>query len=113
MLFQEGCQIRLHKKPTDMRKAIDGLSRVVIDELSVEPQNGDLFIFYNRKFDRVKVLFWQYNGFCLLQKRLEKHAFKVPKALDDDLHLTERQLYRLLEGLHFVSNAEEKYDVFY
>lgn len=113
MLLPDPINVWLCGTPTDMRKAANGLSQLVVDNLAANPQSGDLFVFYNRQRDRLKILYWHFNGFCLLQKRLEKNRFKVNFDFENKLSISERQLYRLLEGLHFINESEEKYDIFY
>ena len=113
MFLPEQFKIWLSCEHADMRKAIDGLSLLVVKCFKKNPQDGDLFIFYNRKRDRLKILYWHYNGFMLVQKRLEKHGFKIPKDLDNLSEITQQQLTRLVEGLHFVNKGENKYDIFF
>jgi len=84
---------------TDMRKAIDGLSLLVADHLERDVFSGHLFAFCNRGKTIVKILYWDLNGFCLWQKRLEKHRFKWPRAVEEILELGPRELGWLLEGL--------------
>ena len=93
---------------TDMRKAINGLSILVQDRLQMDPLSGHLFVFCNRRRDIVKALYWDRTGFCLWQKRLEKHSFKWPENPDQVLKIDVRQLSWLLEGLDFTRvNAHE------
>ncbi len=113
MILPHDFNVWLHKEPSDMRKAINGLSILVIEHFKSNLQTGDLFVFYNRKKDRVKILYWHYNGFCILQKRLERSTFKMPEELNDPISLTEKQLARLVEGLHFVNDNKNEYDIFY
>ena len=84
---------------TDMRKAIDGLSMLVEEQLELDPFSGHVFAFCNRRRDMVKVLYWDRNGFCLWQKRLEREEFKWPETAEEVLCLDMRQLGWLLEGL--------------
>ena len=65
---------------TDMRKSINGLSILVADQLELDPLSGHIFAFCNRKRDIIKILYWDRNGFCLWQKRLEKHQFQWPET---------------------------------
>ena len=62
-----------------MRKQINGLSALVQESFSSPALSGDLFIFCNKRRNRLKILYWQKNGFCLWLKRLEKHKFPWPK----------------------------------
>jgi transposase len=113
MLWDTNVKVWLSTQPTDMRKATNGLSQLVVENFKSSPQCGDVFIFYNRGKNKSKVLFWHYNGFCLLYKRLEKDLFKMPADLSAPLQLNYQQLNRLLEGLHFVTESHNKFDIFY
>lgn len=86
---------------TDMRKAINGLSQIVADQLLLDPFSGHLFAFCNRRRTIVKILLWDRNGFWLCQKRLEKHTFKWPKCSKEVLDLSPREFGWLLDGLEF------------
>lgn len=87
--------------PTDMRKAIDGLSNIVAYELEKEPCSELLFVFCNRQRNKLKILQWASSGFWLHYKRLEKGVFQWPGIEDEKLGLTisRRQLNWLLDGL--------------
>jgi transposase len=113
MLLEFHLKCWLSKTPTDMRKAINGRSQLVLEQFNVSPKNGAVFIFYNRNKDKTKILFWHFNGFCLLYKRLEKDLLKIPKDLSTPLELNHQQLNRLLEGLHFITETQNRYDTFY
>jgi transposase len=80
---------------TDLRKSFDGLSGLAQSVLRQDPLSGHLFIFANRRRDRVKILQWDRSGFLLLYKRLEKGTFRVPERGEIDA----RELMMLLEGL--------------
>jgi transposase len=84
---------------TDMRKAINGLSVLVEGKLELDPFSGHLFAFCNRRRNMVKILYWDRNGFCLWQKRLEKHRFHWPESKAQVLKMEHRQLSWLLDGL--------------
>jgi transposase len=91
--------VYLHRQPVDFRKAINGLSLIVQDELELDPFSEALFVFLNRARNRVKLLYWERNGFCLWQKRLEKNRFARPSLGDSDtLTLTTQELNWLLDG---------------
>lgn len=94
---------------TDMRKAINGLSILVEDRLRLDPFSGHLFAFCNRGRNMVKILYWDRNGFCLWQKRLEKQFFSWPDSSAEIMELDLRQLSWLLEGLKIgQQHAHEK-----
>jgi len=84
---------------TDMRKAINTLSILVEDTLRLDPFSGHLFVFCNHSRTILKVLYWDRNGFCLWQKRLEKHRFKWPQNRDEVMEIESRELSFILEGL--------------
>lgn len=91
--------VYLHRAPVDFRKAINGLALIVQEELALDPYSESLFVFINRARDRIKLLYWERNGFCLWHKRLEKHRFAWPLAHQSDtVSLDTRQLNWLLDG---------------
>jgi len=99
MLTPTNTRIFLALGSTDMRKAIDGLSILVQDRLELDPLSGHLFVFCNRRRNMIKILYWHRNGYCLWQKRLEKHFFTWPERADELMQIDTRQLGWLLEGL--------------
>ena len=84
---------------TDMRKSINGLSILVVDQFGLDPFTGSLFAFCNRKRDIIKILYWEHNGFCLWHKRLEKDRFPWPETKESVLNIGGRELTWLLDGL--------------
>ena len=80
-------QYYLYRQPTDMRKGFDGLCGVVQSQMQKDPAGGHVFIFINRKRDRVKLLHWEPGGFVLYYKRLEKGTFELPVIEDQATHL--------------------------
>ncbi len=71
----------LCRNAVDFRKGINGLSVLVEDQLVRDPFNGQLFVFVNRRRDKIKILYWERAGFCMWQKRLEAERFKWPEHL--------------------------------
>ena len=89
-------------EPIDARKSIDSLSALVVEVFKANPQSGHLFLFFNKARDKVKILWWDNNGFILHYKRLEKHRFHLPKLQGiKQLEISETQLHGLLAGLYF------------
>jgi transposase len=97
--------IWLYPTPVDFRNQIDGLALLIADQLSLNPGSGELFIFYNRTGDKVKLLWYDRNGFWLCYKRLEKGRFSFPKKLNDAMELTRDQLSWLLSGLVWMKTS--------
>lgn len=85
---------------TDMRKSIDGLAALVSQAFRLDPFTPALFVFCNRKRDKLKILHWDHNGFWLYYRRLERGQFQWPSVTDrQTLTVTRRQLQWLLDGL--------------
>ena len=83
---------------TDLRRSFDRLSAMVTEVLRRDPFSGHLFVFFNRRQDRVKILVWERGGFWLLYKRLERGTFAAVETEE----LTARELFLLLEGIEVV-----------
>ena len=98
-----GTRVYLATGSTDMRKAINGLSMLVEGSLEIDPFCGHVFAFCNRSRKIVKVLYWDRNGFCLWQKRLERERFRWPSSVGAVLELDIRELGWLLEGLEITT----------
>lgn len=85
---------------TDLRKSIDGLSLIVQEKFRLDPFSRSLFVFCNRKCDKVKILQWDHTGFWLHYKRLEKDRFQWPSHVSGThLEVDERAFRWLLDGL--------------
>ena len=88
--------------PVDMRKGFDGLSGLVIDVIDEDPQSGHLFVFFNKRRDRMKALVWDGSGFWVLYKRLEHGRFQVFDRVSEHsatFELTSTDLALLLDGI--------------
>lgn len=99
-------RIWFYRTPVDFRKQIDGLVILVADTLEKDPTSGQLFVFRNRQADKIKMLYWEDNGFWLLYKRQEKSRFRFPGIVDDALEMTLQQLQWLLSGLDFTQHKQ-------
>jgi transposase len=84
-----------------MRKGIDGLSGMVQSMFSMNSLNGDVFIFFNRPKNRVKILHWQGDGFIIYHKRLEKGTFELPRG--STIEITAHELQFILDGITLTS----------
>ncbi len=111
LLIPEVSKIYLATSSVDLRKSYQTLGMHVQHILGGDPLSGHLFVFYNKRCDLLKILYWQTNGFCLWQKRIEKDIFKIPKdLLALKAEITFYQLHGLIQGLDWQSRAEKKLD---
>ncbi|WP_229333113.1 IS66 family insertion sequence element accessory protein TnpB [Halomonas sp. KAO] len=102
-------KVYLYSKPVDFRKSIDGLSALVELDIKAAVFDPVLFVFLNRARNRVKILYWERNGFCLWLKRLEAERFKVPPEPGDDaIELTAEELNWMLDGFDLWRNKPHK-----
>ena len=108
MYFPASTRVYLVVGTTDMRKSINGLSIFVEARLKQDPFTGSLFAFCNRRRNMVKILYWDRNGFCLWQKRLEKDRFKWPATHKEIKHMDGRQLGWILDGLELHQTSAHK-----
>lgn len=98
-------RIFLATQPADMRKGFDGLKSLVEEFLKQDPLSGHLFVFRNRRGDRVKILYWDRDGLAVWYKRLEAGTFRFPAATDDGTSVEVRpaDLAMLLDGVDLAS----------
>lgn len=82
-------------EPQDMRRSFDGLALAAREHLGEDPQSGALFVFINKRRNRVKVLWFDRNGYCLLYKRLHRARFELPLSRTIDA----RTLATVLRGV--------------
>ena len=91
--------VYLHRDPVDMRKSIDGLSLIVLEELNLSFDAEKLFVFVSRSGKKLKILYWDRTGFALWYKRLEKQRFAWPKDHDELIFQSSaNQITQLLRG---------------
>jgi transposase len=79
-MLGEAMRILVCTQRQDMRRSFDTLAQVVREKLGEEPQSGTLYVFVGKRPTRVKVLWWDRNGYCLLYKRLHRALFVVPEG---------------------------------
>lgn len=92
-------QVYLCRQPVDFRKGVAGLSVLVEQALGLDPFAQALFVFANVQCNKIKILYWDRNGFFLWYRRLEKERFKWPHHLEDDtVALSGSELNWLLDG---------------
>lgn len=86
-------------EPMDMRRSFDGLAAAVEHVLQRDPLSGHLFVFRGRRGDRVKVLYWDGDGYALWYKRLEAGTVRFPQGEGSGVEVTAAELACILEGL--------------
>jgi transposase len=91
--------IWLATRPTDLRKSFDTLAELVRQQLRGDPLSGQLFVFRNKRADRIKLLYWDEDGYVLLYKRLEAGTFRFPDAQAAGLQVSAADLQMLLDGI--------------
>ena len=102
-------RFHLYSQPTDMRKSFDGLSGLVQNTLGRNPSGGDVFIFINKRRDKVKLLHWQGAGFVLYYKRLESGTFELPRYNIEagSISLDYAKLVMIVDGLS-IENIQKR-----
>lgn len=110
--LDQGMSVRIYLcvQPTDMRKGFDTLAASVKEFLKHDPFSGNLFLFVGRGKDRMKILYWEKDGFCLWYKRFEEGTFKLPSNKDTpvSVELKATELAMLLEGIDLKSIKRSK-----
>ena len=109
--MDQGLSVRVYlcTSPTDMRKGFDTLAAMVRDYLGYDPLSGHLFLFVGRDRDRIKILYWDRDGFALWYKRLEEGTFRLPsKNATKSVELKASELAMLLAGIDLTSIKRRK-----
>lgn len=92
-------EVYLHRDPVDMRKSIDGLSVIILNDLNLSFDAEKIFVFVSRCGKKLKLLYWDRSGFALWYKRLEKQKFRWPKGHDAAvIAVSAEELQKLLYG---------------
>lgn len=94
-------KVFIARNPIDMRKSFDGLENAVRNTLQQDPTSGHLFVFVNRRGDRIKIFMWDRHGWSILYKRLEVGTFTLPKLQGDAnrIEVEAAELALMLEGI--------------
>ena len=104
-----GTRIFVALGATDMRKGFDGLQGIVCGVLEQDPFSGHLFLFVNRRRDKLKILYWDGDGLAIWYRRLEQGTFQMPQAADDrkSAEIRSDELTMLLRGVDY-SNVRRR-----
>jgi len=103
--FPPAVRIWLGRHPVDLRRSFDGLAELVRQHLQGDPLSGHVFVFRNKRSDRIKLLYWDEDGFVIFYKRLEQGTFRWPCLPEGQNALTLRaaELSMLLDGVDWQS----------
>jgi transposase len=103
-------RIYLCTRHADLRKSFDGLAQLVREFLGVDPLSGHLFVFRNKRGDRLKLLYWDSDGLAIWYKRLEQGSFRFPVPSGDDhgVEIRAADLTMILEGIDLESVKRRK-----
>lgn len=101
-MIPQGVQIFVALAPIDMRYSFDRLLGLALEQVGYEVRGGALFVFFGRRRDALKILFFDGSGLCIFYKRLDKGTFRLPEASDPSarhLELDDATLDALLDGV--------------
>ena len=103
-------KVFVHMPATDLRKGFDALSGLVTTAFNQDPTSGHLFLFVNRRRDRLKILYWDRDGLAIWYKRLETGSFQVPAVSHDavSIEMSPTQLSLILSGIDIHSARQRK-----
>lgn len=101
LFFSERLRYFVYRGPCDMRKGFDSLSGIVRNEYKMDPLTGDVFVFFSRQLNKIKVLHFQGDGFAIFSKRLERGTFETPKtdSASPSIEISSDQLQFILKGI--------------
>ena len=101
-------RIFLATAPADMRRGFDGLASLTTSVIGENPLSGHLFVFRNRRGDRLKILYWDRDGLALWAKRLERGVFRFPTPRGHRLEVTPAELAAILEGIDLKQASRQR-----
>jgi transposase len=104
-VIPRGVDVFVGLEPIDLRWGFDRLSGLVSERIGREARGGSLFVFFGRRRDALKILFFDGSGLCLFYKRLDEGTFRIPEALHEgatSIPIDERTLEDLLDGIDIV-----------
>lgn len=103
-----GLKIYVASQALDMRKSFDGMACFVTKELQQDVYKGSLYVFCNKRGDKLKIFYWDRNGYCCWYKRLERGVFRLPRVNDKVFKVSVSELNLLLEGIELTDRQRLK-----
>lgn len=109
-MLPSSVRIYLAVEPVDMRKSFNGLAGIVRDSFGDSPMSGHLFVFVGKRSDKMKILFWDRDGWALFYKRLERGTFRLPSGPHEGqrIEITPSDLSLILEGIDLRGARRQK-----
>ena len=110
-MIPAGVEVYLALEPIDMRLSFDRLSGLAKEHIGYEARSGALFVFFGRRKDSLKVLFFDGSGMCIFYKRLDRGTFKIPEAPRADarhVEVDDATLEALLDGVDIAHVPERR-----
>ena len=109
LMLPPAVKIFLCLRTVDMRKSFAGLADIVRSEFGQEPMNGHLFVFVGKRSDRIKILWWDKDGWALFYKRLEKGTFRLPQYDNvNQVQIPAADLTLMLDGIDLRNARRQK-----
>ena len=110
LMFPGSVRVFVASQPVDLRKSFDGLSIAVEHALKQDPLSGHLYVFFNKRRNQVRALFWDRTGYCLISKRLAKGRFRFTEQISDGascVELDAAELGLILEGIDLTGSKRQ------
>lgn len=110
-MIPHGVEVFVGLDPIDLRWSFDRLAGIVAERIGREARSGALFVFFGKRRDAMKILFFDGSGLCLFYKRLDRSTFRVPEPLDGhatSVTIDERALDDLLDGIDLEGKARKE-----
>jgi len=100
-----GVKVFIATAAMDMRKSFDGMAYLVDKELKKDVYSGQIFVFCNKRGDKIKIFYWDRNGYCCWYKRLERGVFRLPKVSGKSFCVSSAELGLILEGIDLTTKT--------
>lgn len=110
-MIPHGVEVFVCLEPIDLRWSFDRLSNLALDRVGREVRSGALFVFFGRREDALKALFFDGTGMCLFYKRLDRGRFRMPTSSDSRavaITIEERELDDLLDGIDITASSKTR-----
>jgi transposase len=107
-MIPQGVQVFVALDPVDLRCSFDRLAGIAKEQIGYEARSGALFVFYGRRRDALKVLFFDGSGMCIVYKRLDRGTFRLPEAMTEGarhVEVDDATLEALLDGVQVESST--------